>query len=233
MAFASLAFQFFWDVSKATLCKKPVNSIYTAIPISFLQSEYAQIRSGYQLLSETSGVPKEYQYPRVVIKTEESRLLNWAYVIQLDEREENLLIAQSNEQTNKSTFLEFLEEQRKLLMRFGNLDDKYKPLSTPLIQDVLNVAKRLNDDFTAYADEGPALELKRAGSTFHDRFARSKDLLTKALACVKSTQQFPAWLKWATFDKEAMKKLITRLGIMNEYMESMLTQQQMGELLKC
>ncbi|KAE9969876.1 hypothetical protein EG328_006612, partial [Venturia inaequalis] len=186
---------------------------------------------GYQLLSEASGMPKEYQYLRVAIKTEESRLLNWAYVAQLDEREEDLLIAQAN----KQILLEVLEEQRKLLVRFGKLDDKYKPLSTPLIQDVIqdvmNIASHRNEGPPSYAEEGPAIELKRASSTFQDRFSRSKELLAKALACVKSTQQFPAGLKWATFDKEAMKELVTRLGVMNDYMESMLTQQQMDELL--
>lgn len=174
-------------------------------------------------------MPKEYQYLRVAIKTEESRLLNWAYVAQLDEREENLLIAQAN----KQILLDVLEEQMKLLKRFGKLDDRYKPLSVPLIQDVMSNAITGPDDAPpAYAEDGPEPMLKRAGSTFHNRFPRSEKLLSKALACVKSTQQFPAGLKWATFDKEATKELVTRLGAMNDYMESMLTQQQMGQLLE-
>lgn len=174
-------------------------------------------------------MPKKHQYLRVAIKTEEFRLLNWAHVAQLDEREENLVIAQAN----KQILLDVLEEQMKLLKRFEKLDGKYQPLSLPLIQDVMSIAITGPDDGPpAYAEDGPEPMFKRAGSTFQNRFPRSEKLFSKALACVKSTQQLPAGLKWATFDKEAMKEFVTRLGVMNDYLESMLTQQQMSELLK-
>jgi hypothetical protein len=174
-------------------------------------------------------MPKEYQYLRVAIKTEESRLLNWAHIAQLDEREENLLIAQAN----KQLLLDVLEEQRKLLMRFGKFDEKYKPLGRPLIQDDFSVAITGPHDVPpAYSDEDPARALKRAGTSFQNRFPRSEKLLSKALECVKSTQKYPAGLKWATFDREAVEQLVHRLKAMNDYMGSLLTQQQLGELLE-
>jgi hypothetical protein len=173
-------------------------------------------------------MPKEYQYLRVAIKTEESRLLNWAQVTRLDEQEEHLLIAQAN----KQMLLDVLEEQRKLLLRFGKLDERYKPLSVPLIQDIMTLTiNGPNDMPPEYSKVGPDQVLKRE-STFQNRFPRSEKILSKALEYVKSTQKYPMALKWAIFDHEAVTLLVDKLKDMNDYMESLLTQQQMQELLE-
>jgi Prion-inhibition and propagation len=210
-------------IAKAEECREPMNRS------CHLHRHKANLVPGYQLLSEASGMPQEFQYLRVAIKTEESRLLNWAHIARLDEQEENLLIAQAN----KQLLLDVLEEQRKLLMRFGKLDEKYKPLSRPLIQDVMSLTiTGPNDLPPAYSEDGPAQNLKRARLAFQNRFPRSEKLLSKALECVKSTQVYPAGLKWATFDRAAVEQLVHRLKAMNDYMESLLTQQQLNELLE-
>jgi hypothetical protein len=180
-------------------------------------------------------MPKQFQYLRVAIKTEEARLLNWAHIVQLDEREDSLLIAQAN----KQQLLDILEEQRKLLNRFGRYDEKYKPLRRPLIEEAstqsrVNTINTIDEDngSSTRLDDHSAGTLKRAGSTFQDRFPKSEKLLQKALQYVKSTQHSPAGLQWALFDKTATEELVNKLKSMKDYMEGFLTAGQMSELLQ-
>src|SRR5262245_43292591 len=76
-------------------------------------------------------MPKEYNYLRARIKTEQCRLLDWAHVANLDEDETHLRIRAS-----PSHLANLLRQQEQLLFSFGKLEGRYKPLKKPLLKDV-------------------------------------------------------------------------------------------------
>jgi hypothetical protein len=173
-------------------------------------------------------MPKEFHYLRVAIKTEQCRLLDWADVVHLDEEEENLLIAKAN----KNILLDVLEQQKNLLMSFGRLDEKYKPLRKPLISEDMSVdiVGRVEEP-PPYSPDEPLHGVKRVESSFQNRFPQSEKLLQKSLAYVERTQKFPARLKWALFDKTKIEELVRKISGMNDYLKEFLTSQQIDELL--
>jgi hypothetical protein len=174
-------------------------------------------------------MPKEFQYLRVAIKTEQCRLLDWADVVNLSEDEEDLLIAKAN----KQVLLDVLEQQKNLLMTFGRLDEKYKPLRKPLISDdtFVNPVER-GDDPPAYSPNEPTQAIKRVETAFNNRFPQSEKLLQKSLAYVERTQKYPARLRWSLFDKAKVEEMVRRISGMNDFMKEFLTSQQMQELLE-
>jgi hypothetical protein len=173
-------------------------------------------------------MPKEFQYLRVAIKTEQCRLLDWADVVHLNEEEDNLLIAKAN----KQVLIDVLEQQKNLLMSFGRLDEKYKPLRKPLISDDTSVdlVGRVEEP-PPYSPNEPMHGIKRAETNFQQRFPQSEKLLLKSLAYVERTQKYPARLKWALFDKAKVEELVRKIAGMNDYLKEFLTAQQMDELI--
>ena len=59
-------------------------------------------------------MPKEFQYLRVRMKTEQYRLLDWAHVAQLNEHDEELLISNAF----RALLLDVLDQKERLLRRF-------------------------------------------------------------------------------------------------------------------
>jgi hypothetical protein len=173
-------------------------------------------------------MPKEFQYLRVAIKTEQCRLLDWADVVQLNEDEECLLIAKAN----KNVLLDVLEQQKNLLLSFGRLDEKYKPLRKPLISDggAVGLLGR-PDEPPPYSPDEPQQGVKRVESSFQNRFPQSEKLLQKSLTYVERTQKYPARLTWALFDKAKVEEFIRKISGMNDYLKEFLTTQQMEELI--
>jgi len=171
-------------------------------------------------------MPKEFQYLRVAIKTEQCRLLDWADVVHLNEEEESLLIAEAN----KHILNDVLEQQNKLLLSFGRLDEKYRPLRKPLISDdTVDVLGR-DEKPPAYSADESHVGFKRVEPAFQNRFPQSEKLLQKSLAYVERTQRYPARLKWALFDKAKVEELVRKISRMNDYLSDLLTSQQLQEL---
>ncbi|CAI6340478.1 unnamed protein product [Periconia digitata] len=166
-------------------------------------------------------MPEECQYLRVRLKTEQCRLLDWADTVRLDETDDNLLISNSS----KGLLLDVLDQQQRLIIQFGRLDDKYHKLSRPLLVDYEDT------DPPAYeaTDKGNP-PIQRTESNFRSRFPRNDVLLKKSLQWAKQTTTYPKKLKWAVFDKGKMESLAIKLAAFNDFMQNMLNTQQLENL---
>ncbi|CZR69277.1 uncharacterized protein PAC_19177 [Phialocephala subalpina] len=180
-----------------------------------------QIFSGcvtaYQLLSEARGLAKEYQYLRVRVKTEQCRLLDWATVTKLTERDETLAI----DRYSKNIIIDVLDQQRRLLMQFGRLDGRLQPLVNPLIAEELETQSR----------DRQIRDVSESEEEFCNRFPHSGDLLEKCTKFIAQTSKFPAKLRWAMSDKKSLEELLGKLSGLNNYLVELLNTQQMEMLL--
>jgi hypothetical protein len=170
-------------------------------------------------------MPADCQHLRVRLKTEQYRLLDWADVIKLDETDESLLISNAT----KGLLLDVLDQQGRLLLQFGRLDDKYKKLSKPLLVDAVEEYGVLPDP-PAYSETPKSPTIERVDSDFQRRFPQSEALLSKSLAWAKKSRQYPRRLKWATFDRNKIEQLVLKLSSFNDYMREMLNTQQLQTL---
>ncbi|KAF2019558.1 hypothetical protein BU24DRAFT_448029 [Aaosphaeria arxii CBS 175.79] len=178
---------------------------------------------GYQLITDAKHMPTDCQHLRVRLKTEQYRLLDWADVVKLDETDESLLVSNSS----KGLLLDVLDQQRRLLRQFGRLDEKYKKLTRPLLVEFAEEHGRLPNP-PAYSPESPTLE--RADTDFARRFPQSEILLKKSLAYAAKAFDIPRKLKWASFDRVKMEKLVLQLSTFNDYMREMLNSSQLETL---
>lgn len=179
--------------------------------------------AAYQLLSEARGLVKEYQYLRVRIKTEQCRLLDWASVAKLTERDETLLLNRAS----RTVLINVLDQQRRLLMQYGRLDSRLQPLTNPLILE--ETANEI-----AYAGEsniGEPEDGSFESESLDGRFPHSGDLLGKSLRFIARTSKFPARLRWAVSDRRSLDDLIQKLTALNDYLAELLNVQQLDLLM--
>jgi hypothetical protein len=170
-------------------------------------------------------MPKEFQYLRVCLKTEQYRLLDWAHVAQLDVQDEGLLISNAS----KGLLIDVLDQQDRLLKRFGRFDDRYQLLRRPLISDDLDENGEVAERPTSPTEKA-GTALVRAESSFQSRFPQSEVLLKKALEWAKSSRTYPARLRWASWDKERVEGLIRKLSALNDFMRELLNSTQLQSL---
>lgn len=172
-------------------------------------------------------MPREFQYLRVRLKTEQYRLLDWAHVVQLDEQDDRLLISKAS----KGLLLDVLDQQNKLLQQFGKVDDKYRRLRSPLLVEIEEADSVLSEPpaYSPVTDPVPP-GINRADSEFQSRFPQSEMLLRKSLEWAKKTRTFPRRLKWASFDKSKVETLILKLTALNDFMREMLNASQLHTL---
>jgi hypothetical protein len=97
---------------------------------SLLFQVFAGCIQAYQLISEASDFEKDYQFFRIRFKTEQYRLLDFASVAQITEKDETLIINPSN----RNLLLDILDQQSKMITRFGKFDDRLRPLAKPLVE---------------------------------------------------------------------------------------------------
>lgn len=195
------------------------------------QRQGSNVAIGYQLLSDAHGMPKEFQYLRVRIKTEQYRLLDWAHVAQLNEREEDLLIGSAN----KPMLIDVLDQQQRLLLRFGRYDEEYRQLRRPLLSDgVEDVtdSDRLIDGPSTKPDSPTEskFSVKRVQTDFQQRFPQTEELMSKALRFMEGSRRFPKKLAWASWDKEKVERLILKLTALNDFMGKLLNSRQLQVL---
>jgi hypothetical protein len=179
----------------------------------------------YQLLSEARGLATEYQYLRVRIKTEQCRLLDWATVAKLTEREETLLI----DRISRTVLVNVFDQQRQLLMQFGRVDSRLKPLSHPLIleeQDEETIDTKVREESRGSNSRHNPQEI----DTFDSRFPHSGELLHKCLTFVRRTSKYPAKLRWALVDKGSIEDLVKKLSELNDYLAELLNATQLALL---
>lgn len=164
--------------------------------------------AAYQTLSEARGWAKEYQYLRVRLKTEQCRLLDWAHVAQLTEREETLLISKAS----RSVLVDVLDQQRRLLLKFGRLDERFQPLAEPLICEE--------------ADE----QKSRGTDIFESRFPDAGTILKKSLEFVRKTSKHTTGLRWAMSDRAKIVELVKKLSDLNDFLKELLNGHQIEML---
>lgn len=189
---------------------------------------------GYQLITDAKNMPKEFQYLRVRLKTEQYRLLDWAHVVQLDEQDDRLLISNAS----KGTLLDVLDQQNKLLQAFGKVDEKYKRLRKPLLTDAEEFTGELPNPPPYTPETSPSEPtspngipgITRADTNFQSRFPQSELLMKKALSWASQTRTYPKRLAWASWDKTKVEQLILKLTAFNDFMREMLNQSQLQSL---
>jgi hypothetical protein len=162
----------------------------------------------YQVLSEARGWREEYQYLRVCLKTEQCRLLDWAYIALLTEREETPLISRAS----RGVLVDVLDQQRRLLLRFGRVDDRLRPMKTPLI----------------YEEE--QVPLSHSTEVFRGRFPQAGTLFKKSLDFVKNNTKCPTSLRCAMSDKTKIEELVKKLSNLNDFLKELLNEHQLEML---
>lgn len=166
---------------------------------------------GYQLLSEARGLDKDFQFFRVRFKSEQYRLLDWAKIVQLGEDDESLAIPKAN----RALLLDVLDQQSRLIFRFGRLDERLRPLPKPLL-----------------VNEEPGIEdgLEEGDGEVQSRFPAANALLRKSLSFVQRTSRLPTALRWAIADKAKIEELLGRLTALNDSLDQFLSNHQMQQL---
>lgn len=134
------------------------------------------LASGYELLSEARGLEKNYQYIRVKFKTEQCRLLDWANVVELSEDDSTFNISHGS----KDVILQILDEQYRLMFRFGRLDDRLRPLSQPFLYEDTST-HHIGDETSIVAVDTEKIE------TLQARFPDKGLLLEKSLKVFEKT----------------------------------------------
>lgn len=119
-----------------------------------------------------------------------------------------------------------MEQQQKLLFSFGRLDNKYKRLAKPLLEEmaqqfVMDPDRLLENGANGHAE----------GSKKTVQFPQTEELVKKSINFMKSFRDVPRRLKWATFDHAKMEALIVKLADFNDKMHNALDKAQMDLLL--
>lgn len=187
--------------------------------VSFLFQMFAGCVQGYELILDACRLEKDSQGLLLKFKIEECRLLDWAKLVQLDLRDDKLIL----NHMSKGIIFNILEQQHKLLYSFGRLQKKYGTFSKPLLEETAH-------EFVLQPDhwlENGSTEGTKKGV----RFPPTEELVEKSLRFMRSVQNAPKRLKWATFDRAKMEALIAKLAELNDKMHEALDKAQMDLLL--
>ncbi|KAK8057861.1 hypothetical protein PG996_011798 [Apiospora saccharicola] len=185
--------------------------------VSLLFQVFSGCVKGYQLFAEAKGLQQSYQYLHIRFKAEQYKLLDWANIVGLSEDDETLAFSPQG----KATILEILDQQHRLLLRFGRLDNRLRPLAQPLVEEKAETDKDLSagEKYQESATEG-----------HETQFPQSNPLLRKALLHVRATAKYPARLRWAISDKKSVEELLDKLKLLNDSLHQLLSTQQLETL---
>ncbi|KAI0439907.1 prion-inhibition and propagation-domain-containing protein [Xylaria telfairii] len=165
---------------------------------------------GYQLFSEARGLEVNHQFLRIRFKTEQYRLLDWADIAGLTEDDSTLVISQAM----KPHLLDILDQQYRLMLRFGRVDERLRPLVKPFIQEESD-----GSDGRHYDEDRLA-----------DRFPTTRPLYLKALKYIQATTKHPVRIRWAISDKAKVEDILLKLTALNDSLHQLFTSQQLQTL---
>ncbi|KAI9703431.1 MAG: hypothetical protein M1820_005904 [Bogoriella megaspora] len=158
----------------------------------------------YNLLADARGMPAQFHYLRVRVKTEQHRLGNWALVANLTEQSSSLNISL---QLNEALVQEVLREQETILTSFWKVSHSHS-----LMVDDPNL--------------GPLIGLEKE-TELQERFPHCKSSLEdRALRFVEKMRGYPSRIRWSTFDRERLETSLSQLSALNDAMTSLLDSQQ-------
>lgn len=181
--------------------------------VSLLFQVFAGCIKAYQLISEARGFEKDYQFICIRFKTEQYRLLDFASVAQLTEKNETLIFNASS----RTILHEVLDQQRKMMEEFGRFDDRLQPLAQPLI---------LQEPVETSLSKGISNNHNR--EPIASRFPHANVLLQKALTIMGHGK---IRLHWAVFDRTKVEELLSRLVASNNFLQELLTTRQVQMLM--
>ncbi|KAI1814437.1 prion-inhibition and propagation-domain-containing protein [Poronia punctata] len=160
---------------------------------------------GYQLFAEANGLEESHKFLRIRFKTEQYRLLDWAEVAGITEVKESLDLSQPL----TSILLENLDRQSRLMLRYGRVDERLRPLAKPFIyEESGQLEEGVNGD--------PMTGLKA-------RFPSTRPLLVRSLHYIEATWRCPTRLRWAISDKAKLEQILTKLTSLNDSLHHLLT----------
>ncbi|KAF1948031.1 hypothetical protein EJ02DRAFT_499141 [Clathrospora elynae] len=187
--------------------------------VSFFFQVFAGCIQGYELIADACRLQDDCQALLVKFKVEEHRLLNWAKLVQLDYRDDKLVL----NHMSKGLIINIMEQQQKLLFSFGRLNKKYERLTDPLLVEEVQGFFLQNSD--------RLLENGTNGSNTSVQFPPTEELVKMSLKFVQQFKDAPRRLKWATFDHKKMEALIVKLADFNDKMHEALDKAQMDLLI--
>jgi hypothetical protein len=161
----------------------------------------------------------DYASILVKLKIEQHRLINWAKLVRLDYRDDQLVL----NNMSKGLIMGILEQQQKLLYTFGRLNKNYKQLPNPLLEE-------RPEQFRPQLDQ-LLLQDRASADAAALRFPQTEELLQKALAFSSRFTEVPKRLRWAALDKGKMDGLVANLAHFNDKMHEALDKAQMENLL--
>jgi hypothetical protein len=156
----------------------------------------------------------------VRLKTEQFRLLDWASVACISESEKDLVVGRAG----KALIVDVLGQQCDLLHRFGRFDERFRPLTKPLLSD-------------AEQHDGPPAEDSQTSSReAHDvaavSYPQDMKLMKKALSYVQATRRWGTRLRWAAFDQKSAEALLDKLSQLNQFLAETLSKDESNRLLE-
>ncbi|KAF1837050.1 hypothetical protein BDW02DRAFT_566473 [Decorospora gaudefroyi] len=190
--------------------------------ISFFFQVFAGCIQGYELIADACRARKDCQALLVRFKVEEHRLINWAKLVQLDLRDDKLVL----NHMSKGLVINVMEQQQKLLFSFGRLNKRYERLTDPLLVEEVQEFVLQNSDHLIENDTNGA-----EGSSQSVQFPPTEDLVKMSLKFVQQFKDVPKRLHWAIFDHQKMEALIAKLADFNDKMHEALDKAQMDLLI--
>ncbi|KAN0110025.1 Prion-inhibition and propagation domain containing protein [Hyaloscypha variabilis] len=158
----------------------------------------------YNLLADARGMPAQFQYLRIRVRTEQHRLGNWALVANLTEQSGSL---STSLQLNEALVQEVLREQETILTSFWKVSHPH----TLMIDD---------------PKPGPVSGTE-GEADLQERVPQSKSSLEdRALRFVEKMRRYPSRIRWSTFDRGRLETSISQLSALNDAMMSLLDSQQ-------
>ncbi|KAH7356258.1 prion-inhibition and propagation-domain-containing protein [Pyrenochaeta sp. MPI-SDFR-AT-0127] len=197
--------------------------------VSFFFQVFSGCIQGYELIADACRLRDDCQALLVKFKIEEHRLLNWAKLVQLDYRDDKLVL----NHLSKGLIINIMEQQQKLLFSFGRLNKKYERLTDPLLVEEVEAFVLQNSDLLL--ENGDSTNNGTNGSTEEGektlKFPPTEDLVKMSLKFMQNFRDVPRRLKWATFDHKKMEALIVKLADFNDKMHDALDKAQMDLLI--
>ncbi|KAI9838187.1 MAG: hypothetical protein M1837_002616 [Sclerophora amabilis] len=186
---------------------------------------FAGCIKGYQLLGEAMDMPAENKHLRTRLQIEQHRLLNWSQVAGLADEQGPRL--STSLQLNRTLLIDILLEIRNLLDNFGKLNGRYDAL-LPVNDSGGSMRVEVGGECESHQTSKTPSEGSKSS-----RFPRGTNKIMKlALDTIDNAPSAPKRLRWATFDKEKLTTLLMRLGELNDFMQSLMDENQSKALLQ-
>jgi len=175
--------------------------------------------SGYQLIAEAHGMPKNAEYLRVRLKMERHRLLNWAAVAELTEENESL------SHNSRSLACDALRQKEQLLLGFVSLE--MRCTTDPDANPVPSTGGHDDDLMVIDGDTTITKFISRTDSETEMNRAqfllKKQSLLAKSLRlAAEKSEKVSNRVRWVAFDKKKFEILLEKLSALNDYMLELL-----------